>query len=147
MLPLRHTRLTIHVAQLLEGSPKPWFVTRQLVSCCDSHNRQHMDLVFSAETGGFASADIRKTNEVPPRVSLFDLIKAVKNIERNNARTDLQNIRNTHPELVAACGYHKFPGRGQRDTPVADWPTALRILGIMLVRLVAGGSWAINPPQ
>ena len=100
-----------------------------------SHDNQAMDLVFSAEAGDFAGAKVRKTNEIPPRVSVFDLIAVVKDVELNNARTELLRIQNEHPEvaaMVAAPGsYFKFPGRGQRNTPVTGARGVVVILNLL----------------
>ena len=65
---------------------------------------------------------IRKTSETPPRISVVDVIQAITEITKNNAGNYFDRIKNTHtPRLVSTnCRNFRFPGRGQRDTPVAD---------------------------
>ena len=40
--------------------------------------------------------------------------------DKNQAAEDLRRISTGHPEVKAICFDFKFPGRGQRDTPVTD---------------------------
>ena len=40
--------------------------------------------------------------------------------DKNQAAEDLRRISTAHPEVKAICFDFKFPGRGQRDTPVTD---------------------------
>ena len=43
-----------------------------------------------------------------------------KGKDKNQAAEDLRRISTGHPEVKAICFDFKFPGRGQRDTPVTD---------------------------
>ena len=63
---------------------------------------------------------IRKTSETPPRISVIDVIQAITEMTKSNAGNYLDRIKNTHPEVSTNCRNFRFPGRGQRDTPVAD---------------------------
>ena len=63
---------------------------------------------------------IRKTSETPPRISVVDVIQAITEMAKNNAGNYFERIKNTHPEVSTNCRNFRFPGRGQRDTPVAD---------------------------
>ena len=90
-----------------------------------------MDLVFSADTGDFANAKVRKTNEIPPRVSVFDLVAVVKGVEDSVARKACSHIKETHPEVVQLLHDFKFPGRGQRGTPVTGARGVVVILNLL----------------
>ena len=67
----------------------------------------------------------RKTT-LPPRVSVYDVIGAVTGYRSETRNVLFQRIRRHLPEL--ACTFVKFPGRGQRATPVVDNTTLLRII-------------------
>ena len=43
-----------------------------------------------------------------------------KGKDKNQTAEDLRRISTGHPEIKATCFDFKFPGRGQRDTPVTD---------------------------
>ena len=60
---------------------------------------------------------IRKTAEDPPRVSVLDVISAVTG-DANNASHVYTRLREQFPEVQSGGTNFKFPGRGQRDTPV-----------------------------
>ena len=61
---------------------------------------------------------IRKTAEDPPRVSVLDVISAVTGLDTNHASTYYTRLQEQFPEVATNCGNFRFPGRGQRDTPV-----------------------------
>jgi hypothetical protein len=63
---------------------------------------------------------IRKTAETPPRVSVIDVIRAITGLSGSNGHNVLQRLFESYPEVSTNCRNFKFPGRGQRDTPVAD---------------------------
>jgi len=63
---------------------------------------------------------IRKTNETPPRISIIDVAIAVTGKTHHYAAQDYRRLLNQYPELGHHCFPFKFPGRGQRDTPVVD---------------------------
>jgi len=89
-----------------------------------------MEIVLPTETGEFAGCKIRKTDEVPPRVSVYDLIAAVKNCP-DAARKDFWRIKEDHPEVGESVLYFKFPGRGQRETPVTDARGAICVINLL----------------
>ena len=102
---------------------------------------------------------IRKTDEVPARISVYDVITVITECgDKNPAliwqriihafpevltnRKDLNSKEVAHPEVTANCSnldseldekivHLKFPGRGQRDTPVADLPTIIEIIFLL----------------
>ena len=61
---------------------------------------------------------VRTTGEVPKRVSVIDVIKAVGDVQ--HPRSAWRDICSAHPEAVALTHGFKFPGRGQNLTPVTD---------------------------
>ena len=63
---------------------------------------------------------VRKTNEHPPRVSIVDVAMAVTGKPQHDAAQDFRRLSTQYPEVGANCSHDRFPGRGQRDTPVAD---------------------------
>ena len=70
--------------------------------------------VFAAE---FEGSQIRTTAD--GRFSVFDVLVAFKVVkDSKRAQETLKRIQEKHPEVSALCGDFKFPGRGQRETPV-----------------------------
>jgi hypothetical protein len=73
------------------------------------------------------AADVRTTED--GRKSVFDLLdrQGVTNAGRTWKR-----LCERYPEVVASCRYWKFPGAGQRETPVVDsagWEKIESLLG------------------
>lgn len=69
----------------------------------------------------FRGARIRKSREVPPRVSVFDLIGAI--CGAGNPRQSWANVMERMRGMNAALpdiGTYQFAGPGQRSTPVVD---------------------------
>ena len=81
-------------------------------------------------------ANIRKTCEVPPRVSVIDVTMAITGKDRNHAAEDFRRIIGSYPEVNANCVNLKFKGSGQRDTPVTD------ARGIVEIVMLLGGRQA-----
>ena len=79
-----------------------------------------MPTQLAALLGKKKVAQIRKTDENPPRISIIDVIATISGKDKNHAAEDLRRISTGHPEVNAICVDFKFPGRGQRDTPVTD---------------------------
>ena len=61
---------------------------------------------------------IRKTAEDPPRVSVLDVISAVTGLDSGNSTNYLNRLKEQFPEVTTNCSLFKFPGKGQRDTPI-----------------------------
>ncbi len=74
---------------------------------------------------------LRKTAEVPPRVSVYDVLGAVTGYAPNNCVNLWQRLSDQFPEVTSLSSNFKFPGRGQRDTPVVD----TRAIAIILATL------------
>lgn len=74
------------------------------------------------------SGDIRVTAEGQP--SVFDMIRVLGG--QKNPREVWNRLIWTHPEVVGKCDNLKFPGPGQRETPVAKTKEdAYYILGLL----------------
>ena len=71
---------------------------------------------------------IRKTDEVPPRASVVDLISGMLGLNGNNAAYTFTRLRKDYPKITDTCGTYQFKGRGQRKTPVADVRACVEIL-------------------
>ena len=62
--------------------------------------------------------DIRKTSEVPPGISVIDVVQVITGMAKNNAGNYFERMKTAHPEVSTNCRNYRFPGRGQRLTPV-----------------------------
>ena len=62
---------------------------------------------------------IRKTSEDPPRVSVYDVIGVITGQTPGVHHTILKRLTDNFPEVQTICTNSKFPGQGQRPTPVA----------------------------
>jgi very-short-patch-repair endonuclease len=77
-----------------------------------------MDIVEITEG---TTNQIRKTNEMPPRVSVYDVISAMNGKSIKDATVYWINLKKKYPEVSNNILSHfKFPGQGQRPTPVTD---------------------------
>ena len=80
---------------------------------------------------------IRKTAENPPRVSVYDVIGAMTGLSSNNCSNVLRRLCDEFPEGAAGCSHFKFPGQGQRNTPVADARGIVEIIMLLPGRAAA----------
>ena len=76
-------------------------------------------------------ARIRKTDEEPPRAAIYDVISAVTGLNGNHAGKAYRDLATRHPELHEAGMNYRFPGRGQRDTPVAGAKVIVEIIMLL----------------
>ena len=72
----------------------------------------------------------RKTDEIPPRISVLDVVQALTGSYRD-ARRQQQYLFGNYPEVAANWGLFKFPGRWQRDTKVTDVRGAIEIIMLL----------------
>ena len=63
---------------------------------------------------------IRKTDESPPRISVIDVAVVITGKDANNAARAVGVVKDRYPEVTQNLSDFKFPGRGQRKTPVAN---------------------------
>jgi len=72
------------------------------------------------------NTDIRVTND--GRFSVYDVIKFCG---KGGERKVWSRLVERYPEVVPKCHNFKFPGRGQRNTPVANRENILYIIGLL----------------
>ena len=67
---------------------------------------------------------LRKTDEVPPRVSIVDVAALITGKDKNQAAEDFRRLTTRYPDVKAKCFDVKFRDsrgrRGQKETPVTD---------------------------
>ena len=61
---------------------------------------------------------IQMTDETPPRISVSDVATAITCKHVRNAARDVLFVQEKHPEVFQKLGHFRFPGQGQRSTPV-----------------------------
>jgi len=86
----------------------------------------------------FTDADvsqIRKTPTAPPCVSVFDAIGVM--MQRVDPKTAWRDLQRRHREVGQLVHVFKFPGQGQRETPVADARGIVRIIMLLPCRAAA----------
>ena len=77
-----------------------------------------------------SKCNIRVVPSNPTQISVHDALRGLAEYSRNQSVL-LDRIYQQHPDLKLACSRFKFPGQGQRDTPVAD----VRIIAVMVAIL------------
>ena len=65
------------------------------------------------------------------RGSVYDVIHLVTGCKPYNTSTYYQRMQAQFAQVAARVTTHKFPGQGQRPTPVADLPTLFQIMAIL----------------
>lgn len=88
---------------------------------CPSNIHQTMAL-FETSLSTELLQQIRATSEFPRRLSVFDTIKSITG--NVNPRDVWNGLCQKFHQVTSQIEYYKFPGRGQRDTPVCFEPTA-----------------------
>lgn len=73
---------------------------------------------------GFQDSEIRVTED--GRYSVYDVIKFCG---CTGERKVWERLVERFPEVVTFCHKYKFPGKGQRETPVASREGILQIIG------------------
>ena len=51
---------------------------------------------------------------------MIDVVEAITGQVKSNAGKTLERIKESHPEVYPNWINFRFPGRGQRETPIAD---------------------------
>ena len=82
---------------------------------------------------------IRKTNDTPPMVSVFDVISAIKGCSSNAASVSWKRLNEAHPETTTFCHTYNFrsDGRGS-PTPVTTASGIARIIMLLPGKAAAG---------
>ncbi len=86
-------------------------------------------------------ANIRRTSGTPLRISVVDVVAAIAEQTGANAGHYFERLQNSHPEVCTSCTNFKFPGRGQKHTPVTD------ARGIVEIIMVLPGRYAARVRQ
>ena len=77
--------------------------------------QQQLGVLLGRET-----VKIRKTGEVPPRISVVDVVVALTGKLARHSADVVRDLCGRYPEVNANIVDFKFPGRGQRKTSVTD---------------------------
>ena len=97
-------------------------------------NENIMEFMFNGNDE-FNGKKLRVTNEILKRVSIFDLISVVCNV--NNPRDKYNELIKNYPEVVEISYNLKFEGSGQRKTPVTDAKGIITIINLLSGPLAA----------
>lgn len=97
----------------------------------------HLNIVDVANGFDVGGKVVRKTLDRPPKVSVYDLIEVVTGQEPNAARKAFYNLEGMHPEVAENIRDFKFPGRGQRPTPVTDARGVVTLINLLPGRRAA----------
>jgi len=81
--------------------------------------------------------DLRKTNEPHLRISVIDATSVITGLNARESARALRRIFEAHSEVYRELVYYKFPGRRQRNTPVADLATIVEIIFLLPGRTAA----------
>ena len=96
-----------------------------------------LDMATGFNVGGKL---VRKTEDVPSRVSVYDLIEVVTGQPAKAAIMIFKRLKKMSPEVTTMCGnlmVHKVPGPGQRNTPVTDARGVVTIINLLPGRAAA----------
>ena len=74
---------------------------------------------------------IRKTAEDPPRVAVYDALQLITGCSAQNCSIVYQRLSDAFPEVLTDVSTFRFPGRGQRDTPVIDAHGIVEIIMVL----------------
>lgn len=88
-----------------------------------------MQSIIQLTDGDFEGHTVRTTSESPRRVSVLDVIKVITG-NQQSAKTWL-DLGRSHPEVITICNDFKFPGQGQRLTPVTDARGLVTIINLL----------------
>ena len=88
-----------------------------------------MQSILQLTEGDFDGQTIRTTNETPRRVSVLDVIKVVTGNQQ--FRSTWHDLQRSHEEVVGLTNDFKFPGQGQRLTPVTDARGLVTIVNLL----------------
>ena len=95
------------------------------------------DITNAADAFTVDGKRVRKTNETPPRVSVIDLISVIDDIDNKQASKIVGRLKDQYPDVSPMWGNLKFPGKGQKDTPVTDARGVVTIINLLSGRRAA----------
>jgi hypothetical protein len=82
-------------------------------------------------------AQIRKTDETPPRISVIDVATLITGKRARNAARDVGFVQERYPEVAQKLSHFVFPGQGQRNTPVTCAKGVIEIVMLLPGRMAA----------
>jgi hypothetical protein len=85
--------------------------------------------------------NIRKTDT--SKISVIDIVQAMSGKDGRASAEDVRIMIARFPEVDEKLDHFKFPGRGQRDTPVADLSTIVEIIFLLPGR----PGWSPSAPR
>lgn len=94
----------------------------------DTSTKLITEFIFGDDAGDFNGLKIRIVNENPKKVSLYDVMIILGDI---NPALTLKRLKEKHKEVVTICYNFKFDGQGQKNTPVVDANGLIKILMIL----------------
>ena len=105
------------------------------VSNCDSdpnnHEIENSPLEIVMRGGSIDGMKIRKTNEIPPRVSVYDLIDIVTGTINQSSKI-LKRMEIQYENISTLCtDLFQFPGKYQRLTPVVNARGVVTIINLL----------------
>ena len=81
---------------------------------------------------GWGTVRIRKTDEMPPRISVIDVVQAITGKDARHAAQEVRTLCSRYPEVDQMLVHFLFRGQGQRKTFVTSVRGIVEI--VMLVR-------------
>lgn len=94
-------------------------------------------MVSMAQLDDDTVQQIRKTAEIPPRASVYDVLGVVTGYTPNNCVNLWQRLAVQFPEVTTLSSNFKFPGRGQRETPIMEAEGITQIIMLLPGRAAA----------
>ncbi len=80
---------------------------------------------------------LRKTDDIPPRICVVDVVAAITSLKLKDARVYFKRLMQSYPDISAKCVDFKFPGRGQGKMPVTDAQGIVEIVMVLQGRYAA----------
>ncbi len=96
---------------------------------CECISAKTMELFKNFQTADFQGQHIRATPECPRRVSVYDSIGVMTG--NPNPHQTWKDLHDKFSEELSQTEYFKFPGRGQRNTPVVGARGLVTIMNLL----------------
>jgi hypothetical protein len=92
-----------------------------------------LEIVFDNTISAYSGKKIRITQD--KQISVFDVIGIYSGVQK--PRNTWAELSKKHPEVAQNKGSYKFPGRGQKDTPVMDLKGIIKLVMVLPGRKAA----------
>ncbi len=80
---------------------------------------------------GAQPGQIKRIRKKDEQFSLVDVASLITGKDAKYAHQQFQITVDGHPEVSEKIGYLKFPGRGQRETPVGDIYVVVEVIMLL----------------